>query len=107
MANCRLTYNDNGRSVQVPLGAEIAIDLPENPTTGYRWSVRGLTGGCLALKSVEYSPTPGPGVGGGGTRHFCFLANTPGKTTLTLKNMREWEQEEKAIDEFSLAATVQ
>jgi inhibitor of cysteine peptidase len=106
MPDLTLTQNDNGRSIPVPVGAVIHIDLPENPTTGYRWSLRASDKQSMALESENYTPAESSGVGGGGTRHFLFRAKAPGTATLVLKNMRQWEPEEKAVSTFCVRLIV-
>src|ERR1700719_4340286 len=64
-----LTEENNGQSIEVHLGARLNIYLKENPTTGYRWSLREFGSGSLLLESADYAPS-GAGVGGGGIRKF-------------------------------------
>jgi predicted secreted protein len=33
----KLTYADNGNFIEMSIDDEIRIDLPSNPSTGYRW----------------------------------------------------------------------
>ena len=106
MPDATLTQKDNGRSIELKVGGELVIDLPENPTTGYRWSVRGPLGDLVSLKSAEFSGGAGSRIGGGGIRQFRFVARAPGKTTINLKNMRTWESEGSAIDHFSLEVRI-
>jgi inhibitor of cysteine peptidase len=102
-----LTEKDSGKPIKVPVGARVNICLQENPTTGYRWSLRDFKSESLALESDEYESAPASGIGGGGIRHFLFVAKTAGTTTIILKNMRAWEPEEEAPKTFSLVITVE
>jgi predicted secreted protein len=62
--------------IEAPAGARVNICLQENPTTGYRWSLRDFNGKSLALESNEYLPAPVSDVGGSEIRHFLFVAKT-------------------------------
>ena len=106
MADVLVSQKDNNRSIELPLGSRIKIDLPENPTTGYRWSLREFQRGPLICESDDYSPAQPASVGGGGIRHFAFLATGTGTATIELSNRREWEQETAAEMDFTLSVTV-
>ena len=102
-----LTEEDNDKSAHVPVGARVNIRLQENPTTGYRWSLRDFKSESLTLESDEYESATASGIGGGGIRHFLFVAKAAGVTTIALKNMRAWEPEERAAKTFSVVITVE
>ncbi|MEY2490378.1 MAG: inhibitor of cysteine peptidase [Verrucomicrobiota bacterium] len=106
MPDCILTEKDNGKEVEVPVGKQVRIDLPENPTTGYQWSLSDLKSGVLALKSDDYAPNHPSSMGGGGIRQFLFEAASPGESKLCLKNMRAWEGEEAAVKTFTVTVIV-
>ena len=107
MPDLTLTEQDSGKSTKVPVGTRVNIRLQENPTTGYRWSLRDFKSEFLALESDEYESATGSGIGGGGIRHFLFVAKAAGTTMITLKNMRAWESEEQAAKTFSVVITVE
>jgi inhibitor of cysteine peptidase len=104
--DCILTEKDNGKEVEVPVGKQVRIDLPENPTTGYQWSLSDLKSEVLALKSDDYAPAHPSSMGGGGIRQFLFEATSPGKSKLCLKNMRAWEGEDAAVKTFTVTVIV-
>ena len=81
---------DNGSTVTVARGADIRIQLPGNPTTGYGW--QSTTGDPSVLKPAgsTYKPSSGA-LGAGGTYTFRFTAGSPGTTVVTLAYQREWE----------------
>src|ERR1700692_3571718 len=63
---------DNGKTVEIPVGARFCIELEENPTTGYKWSVPAFDEKCLVLKSDQYPPSKGTGIGRVGILKFGF-----------------------------------
>ncbi len=85
------------------LGESIKLRLPENPSTGYRWSIDVAPPGAAAVAASGWSPV-GAGVGAGGTREFVITIKEPGKVTLRAKLWREWQGEGSAIQrrEFTL-----
>ena len=92
-------------AVTLSAGEELTIRLPENPTTGYRWSVNPDSfGGVLTLLDSSYEPG-GPGVGAAGVRTFRFAATAAGTAQVTLSLARSWEAAAPA-EQYSLAVTV-
>jgi inhibitor of cysteine peptidase len=101
-----LNEENNGQSIEIPLGARLNIYLKENPTTGYRWSVREPGSGSLRLESADYAPGRGVGVGGAGIRKFVFISEAPGTATINLVKIRQWEPEGVATATFTALVTV-
>jgi inhibitor of cysteine peptidase len=85
-----LTSEDAGRPISVNAGEAIEIGLPENPTTGFRWSIESLSGE-LTLVSSEFEPAAQPKPGAGGRRAIRLRANDPGAGELQLRYSREWQ----------------
>jgi inhibitor of cysteine peptidase len=102
MPDSVLTEKDNEKEVELPLGTQVRIDLPENPTTGYRWNLGDFKSTTLKLRSDEYIPNQPSGIGGGGIRQFLFEARSPGKSKICLKNIRAWEGEDAAVKTFDV-----
>ena len=107
MPDFTLTEEDSGKRAKVPVGARVNIRLQENPTTGYRWSLRDFKSESLALESDEHESASASGIGGGGIRNFLFVAKAAGTTTIILQNIRAWETEERAPKTFSVVITVE
>ena len=107
MSNITLTDADNGKTIQVQVGAEIMINLKENPTTGYRWAVDQADDKVLPLQSSNYAITPGGGVGGGGIRTFTFIAKQPGTVHLQLKQWRDFVGNSSIINRYNVTIQVQ
>lgn len=84
----------NGREVPVAIGQTIALSLPENPTTGFRWEL-GDNGqpACTPLGEDFTESTTG-GVGRGGTRRWLFKAVAAGSSSIALVYRRAWEKRE-------------
>lgn len=102
MAEYIFDEKDNGASVQVQLDAKIAIELKENPTTGYRWITGSIDEAFLVPAGDDFVPPDQKTPGAGGLRRFFFRAKSEGSTTLTLINKRAWQRDDQAIDTFRL-----
>lgn len=63
--------------LRVTVGDEIAVTLPENRTTGYRWDVSAKNNG-LAVVSDEFVRADGSLIGSPGLRNLVFRADAVG-----------------------------
>lgn len=104
MPDSTFQAKDNGKTVSIPVGQRFRLELEENPTTGYRWSVPEFDQKCLVLESNEYTPAGGAGIGGGGVRQFGFAVKSPCRTKIHLMNKRPWEKD--AAPEATFEITV-
>ena len=102
MANYIFTEKENGASVDVQRGAKITIELNENPTTGYRWTIRSIDKVFLEPEGDEFLPLGQATPGAGGRRRFFFRAKGAGSTALTLISKRAWQRDDQAVGAFNL-----
>src|ERR1700758_5378544 len=79
-----LTAADNGRTVELPVGDEVALRLPENATTGYRWAIDSADANLVDIKEGQYVSTSEK-MGGGGEAQWLIKAKAPGATSIKLK----------------------
>lgn len=100
------TSGDSGTTIQANLGDTMTIQLPENPTTGFRWAIQDADDSILDLQSSDYK-TAQPGVGGGGQRTFTFGVKAAGTTDLQLKEWREWEGDRSITQRFNITIQAQ
>lgn len=105
-----VSEKDNGQTVTLYKGQTLVVALPENGTTGYRWSVEEYKPSILELQDSTYKPTHSGGglkpVGGGGTKFYNFLAKKVGETALELEYQRPWAETIPAAKQFSLKVLV-
>ena len=64
-----LTRDDNGKIVEAKIGQTMIIELPENPTTGYVWTLKHRTG-IVHLSNSRCIAANESAIGGGGMRRF-------------------------------------
>ncbi len=96
-----LTGEDNGRHLAAHVNDVIELLLPENATTGYRWSLDGDDSPFLQLLDSTGN-YPEAAVGSGGVAIFRFQVLRAGSGTLALKYWRHWEGEGSVVQRFSV-----
>lgn len=96
------TSQDNARKYKIHVREIFQVILPENPTTGYVWTVYKSGEPHISLISKSYSvPQEEPPIEGrGGTRIFVFKAVKVGIAELILRLKRPWKEEIKFSDSF-------
>ncbi len=104
MATLTLTKADDGRSVRMGGADEIVLQLPENPTTGYRWQIERIDR-ALELTADTYQASPTVRIGSGGVREFRFRRVAPGDARLELKHWQEWEGDRSISERFAITVT--
>jgi inhibitor of cysteine peptidase len=105
MPGITLTKADAGRTVELSQGATAEIELEENPTTGYRWTLEESLPAGIGVVGDEYTPG-GSAVGAGGLRRFSLRADAPGGGVVSLKLWREWTGESSVIDRFHVTVRI-
>ncbi len=103
MATSLLTEADANTIMVVQRGESVELRLPENPSTGYRWSIDIAPPDAAALAGSRWLPV-GAGVGAAGSREFDIAMKETGKVILRAKLWREWQGEVSVIQrwEFTL-----
>lgn len=86
-----LTDTDNGRTEDIAQNTRFAIQLRENPTTGFGWNATVSTG--LKIQSSDYQQDKAAEgmVGVGGTRTWVLVANDLGTQKFSASYRRSWE----------------
>jgi len=105
MADIVITDADGNRDVAARAGDTLAVQLPENPTTGYRWVQSALDRNILESIGDDFQTSAQTGVGAGGLHVFRFTAKRTGNSRIEFKLARAWEAgPPKAL--FSVAVKV-
>ena len=95
MAPLVFTASACGNIIDVPANMPFAVELEENPTTGYRWDFEADSG--LEVISSAFTPGQPGGAGGGGLRQLRLRADGPGQFVLRGKLWRSWAGEQSSI----------
>ena len=100
-----LTAADNGRTVELPVGDEVALHLPENATTGYRWAIDSADANLVDIKEGQYVSTSEK-MGGGGEAQWLIKAKAPGAASIKLKRWRQWEGESSVVQRYEITLRI-
>ena len=100
-----LTEADNGKTVELQVGGDVVIRLPENAATGYRWAVDAADKNLVDVTEGEYVAAS-KAVGSGGWAQWIIQAKAPGKSQIKLKRWRRWEGERSVVERFELTLQV-
>lgn len=104
-----LTVFDNDKTLAIQIGQRVEITLKGNPTTGYVWSVAGLSSNTVEqVGEIEYRrDAAGKGmVGVGGVFVATFKAVKPGKTMVRMEYRRPWEKDVPPVETFAVTLDV-
>jgi inhibitor of cysteine peptidase len=100
-----LTEADDGRTIDLTVGDDVRVTLPENATTGYRWEIDRLNAGVVASAGSEPN-YPGGAVGAGGKVTFAFKAEKAGSSEVALKYWRHFEGDSSIVRRFRISLVV-
>ncbi len=92
-------------AVELAVGDDAVLELPENPTTGYRWAFEISDSAIASVDGSQFRPRSSQ-MGSGGDRLFKITALAPGSTEITLKRWRAWEGEGSVERRFALQVQV-
>ena len=84
-----ITIAHHEQTLHVSPGDKIRLQLEENPTTGYSWSMEE-PGPFLSVIKNDYALLQGTGIGGGGRRTIELNVEQSGSGSLQLKNWQRW-----------------
>jgi inhibitor of cysteine peptidase len=79
----------NGQTIDLAVGEEIEIRLPENPTTGFRWQRTTDDLAACKLVSDTFRASSGP-PGHGGEHSWIFAAVRSGDCDIEFHLRRRW-----------------
>jgi inhibitor of cysteine peptidase len=105
-ASRELGEGDNDRMVGLAPGESFDVVLPENATTGFRWSLERSAEPVVRLLVDTVIAAEGGGIGAGGGRRFRFVADRPGEASLSLMHWRPWEGEGSVTKRYGIRVRV-
>lgn len=96
---------DNGKTIDISLGAPVRVVLPENASTGYRWTIDRYDEEFIEAVATE-PHYPAGAVGSGGEVEFIFKSKKIGSGEIRLKQWRHWEGDSSIINRYQLRLNV-
>jgi inhibitor of cysteine peptidase len=97
---------DNDRTVDICLGETARVSLPENATTGYRWTIDHYDEEFIKMLATEPHYTANA-IGSGGEVAFTFQGKKTGTGEIVLKHWRSWEGDSSVTVRFRIRLHVQ
>ncbi|MER3482420.1 MAG: hypothetical protein C4332_03970 [Meiothermus sp.] len=101
MSEITLTEADDGRTVELHPGDVLHLELPENPSTGYRWSLEQQPVALQPSGSEARAASLTPGAKR--TRILSFQATGTGQGKLQLRHWQEWTGESSITRRFQVS----
>lgn len=96
-----IQQDNNGQTFDTKVGQVFEIRLPENPTTGFRWTVTADKSACSVVRDEFHSPQPAP-PGASGEHTWEFKAVAPGDCEIALSYRRPWQTEGQPAQAFKV-----
>ncbi len=93
---------DHDRTVDIRQHEKVMIMLPENATTGYRWTSDHYDRDLFNEQPSEAHYPAATGIGSGGEVTFLFEAKSTGTGEIELKQWRSWEGDSSVISRFKI-----
>jgi inhibitor of cysteine peptidase len=106
VADVVFSEKDNGALVEVTLGSKVTVELDENPTTGYQWTIDSVDEVFLVPEGDAFLVGEQMGLGAGGVRRLFFRAKGAGSSSLSLTYKRPWQSDAEVIGTFKLAVRI-
>ena len=98
-----LTAADNGRTVELPVGDEVALRLPEDARlAGYSWATDSADANLVDIKEGQDVST----LEGEVDAQWVIKAKAPGATSIKLKRWRQWEGESSVVERYEITLRI-
>jgi inhibitor of cysteine peptidase len=96
----------SGKQVELSVGELLVVTLESNVTTGYSWTLTGISDESVLQKTKnEYVAPKTNLIGASGKEVWTFKALKKGNTTISLGYSRPWEST-PPVETFSLTVVV-
>jgi inhibitor of cysteine peptidase len=97
----------SGKQVELSVGDLLVVTLASNGTTGYSWSLTGISDESVLQKSENHYVAPKTDLmGAEGQEVWTFNALTKGTSTISMGYSRPWEKGTPPIQTFDLTVVV-
>ncbi len=100
MQDIDLSEADNGKLITVDTGQPVSLRLPENPSTGYTWSIEAADG--IRVQSSRFVPAAAPMIGTAGQHLWTLTPLKPGDLPVRAKLWRAWEGDRSVEQRFAI-----
>jgi inhibitor of cysteine peptidase len=106
MAELRLGFLENNKTVAAKAGDTIVITLPENATTGFQWDVVSAPQEIVQFEGRGATPPAVGAIGAGGSEaSFRFKTHAAGSGDIIL-NLSRGDQSSTSASQYTLTLNV-
>jgi inhibitor of cysteine peptidase len=99
--------NESGKQVTLSPGDSLVVTLDSNATTGFSWSVAGISDEDVVDEvSNEYQAPDSELMGAGGQEIWTFEARDEGSSTIEMQYSRPWETGVEPAETFNVTVVV-
>lgn len=102
----KINKDSNGKTISMPTGQTLEIQLEGNITTGYEWQIISVEETILKPNGEPKYNSDSKLAGAGGEFIFKFDAKNPGEAHLKLGYLRPWEENTEPIETFEITVMV-
>ena len=105
MGNIYISKVQDGQTIAAHVDDLIALELPSNPTTGYKWAFASIDESLIVVESADYHAA-NTAIGSGGAERWMLRARFPGTTRIELKRLRPWEGDRSIVERFNVTLRI-
>ena len=105
MASVHISKAQDGQTITAGIGDLIALELPSNPTTGYKWAFASIDENAVSVEHADYEAT-GSALGSGGIDKWMLRVRSSGVTRIELKRSRPWEGDQSIVERFKVTLDI-
>ena len=99
--------DESGQQIELAPGDSLVVTLDSNATTGFSWSVAGISDEDVVDEvSNEYQAPDSELMGAGGQEVWTFEAIDEGTSTIEMQYSRSWETDVEPAETFTVTVVV-
>jgi inhibitor of cysteine peptidase len=102
-----VNVNESGKQITLSPGDSLIVTLDSNPSTGFAWSISGITDEAVIDDvSNEFNGADTGMMGAGGQEVWTFEAGDKGTSTIEMQYSRSWETGMEPAGTFNVTVVV-
>lgn len=99
---------ESGQQITLSPGGSLVVTLDSNATTGFSWSIAGISDEDVVDDVANEYQAPDSGLmGAGGQEVWTFQAGDKGTSTIEMQYSRPWETSVEPAETFNVTVVVE
>jgi inhibitor of cysteine peptidase len=99
-----ISSSQNGQVVSIKVGDTVELRLPENSSTGYRWTVDAIDDARVIVDDTGFHGGAAPG--SSGDAYWRLRATGSGAAAIALKRWRPFEGDRSIVERFAITLQI-